>query len=339
MTFRYEWLKKEPAWQNFSDAEIETFLAMAQQISVKAGERVIRAGDQADAFFLIVSGKLTVTIEAKGKASPLAQLGPGQLVGEMGLIYSQPIRQADVFSATASELLRFDYTAYKELGQRQPGLAKKFHSNLGKIVASRIWTTLPQQASNARVASTPAGNPGSAPSAKSPIKPDARVGASSGSTNRDIIRRAQIFANLNEEEFSRIEAIAQVLLLKRGEMLMQAGDPADSFFLISKGQVEVQIAKEQKVFPLARLGSGQVIGEMALVYRQTTRSATVIAVDDCKLLRFDFGDYQHLVANEPAIGKKLRGNFGRVAASRSWSLPEVCTARSLPRPSRSTRDS
>jgi len=320
MGLNYDQLVKLPALQGFTPDELDALFSIPKRIMVKAGERIIKTGDQADAFFIVAEGALEVQVESGGNMMPVAQLGAGQLVGEMPLIYSQPTRQADVVCKADSKLLRFDYADYHELSKLHPAVAKKFRSNIGKIVASRVWTTGP---GGPGAAGKPggAGKPAAGPGAPKPLPPKA--------ANRDAMKRAQIFSGLTEEELTALEAIAKPYPVERGHTVCSAGDPANSFFMVLRGQVEVQIEKSGRSFPLARLGPGQCVGEMALIYKTDKRSASVVAVDTTHLLMWDFEEYNRLVAHEQNIGRKLRNNLGRVAASRSWALPEADEVKAL----------
>lgn len=302
----FERLSKLPALQGLSEAEMTDFFRIATKHGLKPGDTVIRTGDKADCFFLIATGQLEILLP-QGKNQPpvsLAQLGAGQLVGEMPLLYAQPIRQADVVATSDSVLLRFSYADYEGLAGTHPELAKKFRSNLGKIVAGRVWSTLPSE---------PTG--GSAKKIEEP-----RVTKPAATTGHEAMAKATIFAGLTEEEFGALEAIAVPLTVNPGQPIVRMGDPADSFYLVTNGFCEVQIPKDGAAMPVARLGTGQVFGEMALVYKQPTRTADVIAVAEAKLLNFAFEDYQRLIAGMPEIGRKLRSNLGRVAASRAWTM-------------------
>ena len=66
------------------------------------------------------------------------------------------------------------------------------------------------------------------------------------------------------------------LILKEGEMGAQA-------FLIQSGSVQVFITHEDKKIVLAKLGVGQIIGEMAML-SDGPRRASVEALEDCNLI-------------------------------------------------------
>lgn len=323
MALNYDQLVKLPALQGFTHEELDALFSIPRRLTAKAGDRIIKTGDEADCFFIVAEGNLEVQIDSNGKMLPVAHLGAGQLVGEMPLIYSQPQRQADVVCSSDCKLLRFDYTEYNELGKLHPTVAKKFRSNIGKIVASRVWATTPS--------AKPGGTGNLAGGAKGPAGPATgpKPPVPTKTANRDAMKRAQIFYGLTEEELEKLESIAQPFPVERGATVCSVGDPATSFFMIIRGQVEVQIEKAGRAFPLARLGPGQCVGEMALIYKTDKRSASVVAVDQTHLMMWEFDAYNRLVAGEPNIGRKLRNNLGRVAASRSWALPEADEAKAL----------
>lgn len=302
----FDRLSKLPALQGLSEAEMTAFFRIATKHAVKPGDAVIRTGDKADCFFIVATGHMEILLP-QGKNQPpvsLAQLGAGQLVGEMPLLYAQPIRQADVVASSDAVLLRFSYADYEGLAGTHPELAKKFRSNLGKIVAGRVWSTLPAE---------PA-----AGSAKKIAEPVVRQSGATG--HHEAMRKATIFSGLTDEELSALESIAIPLAAHPGQPIVRTGEPSESFYLVTNGFCEVQIPKDGQAMPVARLGSGQVFGEMALVYKQPTRTADVVAVAEAKLLNFAFEDYHRLVAGLPEIGRRLRSNLGRVAASRAWTM-------------------
>jgi MFS family permease len=70
---------------------------------VPAGEIVFSQGDQADGCYVVERGRATVI----GDGRPVAEVGPGELVGEIGLLRHVP-RTATVRAATDLDLRRLD---------------------------------------------------------------------------------------------------------------------------------------------------------------------------------------------------------------------------------------
>jgi CRP-like cAMP-binding protein len=64
----------------------------------KPGEVIFREGDESTEAYWIISGRVDITIRSGTVGLPLARLGPGEIIGEMGLIDNKPR------SATATAL-------------------------------------------------------------------------------------------------------------------------------------------------------------------------------------------------------------------------------------------
>ena len=69
----------------------------------------------------------------------------------------------------------------------------------------------------------------------------------------------------------------------RGEVIIHQGEMGVSAFLIQSGDVVVYTESDGKRVELARMGAGQIIGDMALVV-DAPRSASVQALTDCNLI-------------------------------------------------------
>jgi CRP/FNR family transcriptional regulator, cyclic AMP receptor protein len=78
-----------------------------QKVAFKAGETIIREGDEGDTAFFIVSGAVDVAV---GRANPriVGRLQTGEVFGEMSLIEPGP-RSATVTAACETECLAASY--------------------------------------------------------------------------------------------------------------------------------------------------------------------------------------------------------------------------------------
>jgi CRP-like cAMP-binding protein len=72
---------------------------------VKAGETVMTEGDPSPDAYVVERGHLDVRRAAASDGLALARLGPGDWVGEMGLLLDEP-RSATVVAATDAQLRR-----------------------------------------------------------------------------------------------------------------------------------------------------------------------------------------------------------------------------------------
>src|SRR5438093_13778554 len=75
--------------------------------------------------------------------------------------------------------------------------------------------------------------------------------------------------------------------LKRGQVICREGDPGEEMFVVRRGSIVISKLVTGRVEQvLARMGPGDVFGEMSL-FDRSTRSATVQTDSDTVLLTLD----------------------------------------------------
>lgn len=89
---------------------------------------------------------------------------------------------------------------------------------------------------------------------------------------------------------------------KAGDIIMRQGDKGDYAYIIEEGLVEILIERpDQKPQQVGTRGAGTIIGEMAIV-DDAPRTATVKAIEDCKMLAISRDDFaQRLKSSDPVI--------------------------------------
>ncbi len=109
-------LLQSPTFQRIPPANIQAIFMRMQRVPFRAGETVIKQGADGDCFYVIVSGKCTVTRETplQAKGILLAELGPGETFGEEALI-SEGKRNATVRMLIDGELMRLSKQDFHEL--------------------------------------------------------------------------------------------------------------------------------------------------------------------------------------------------------------------------------
>jgi CRP-like cAMP-binding protein len=93
-------LKSIPIFEGISDDELSQIATFAQEVSVEAGRELVREGDFSYEFMAIEEGEAEVTREGEH----VANLGPGDFFGEMGLL-EKTLRNATVTSTTPMQLV------------------------------------------------------------------------------------------------------------------------------------------------------------------------------------------------------------------------------------------
>jgi nitroimidazol reductase NimA-like FMN-containing flavoprotein (pyridoxamine 5'-phosphate oxidase superfamily) len=104
-----------------------------------------------------------------------------------------------------------------------------------------------------------------------------------------------VFRDLPQEEVSTVVASMRTMEIETGTVVVRQGAPADKFFIIVDGEVEVLRDDDGQRRTLAHLGRGQFFGEMAIL-RDTPREATVQAVVPTTLFAMDRDSFRSLVA-------------------------------------------
>ena len=101
-----------------------------------------------------------------------------------------------------------------------------------------------------------------------------------------------------------LEEIISERYCKPGEIILKEGERGDAIFIIWSGQVVVVKDAIETLTVLGWHHTGEIIGEMALLANQP-RSATVIALEETRLLSLDREVFQSLLRTNPEVGRTL----------------------------------
>ena len=92
----------------------------------------------------------------------------------------------------------------------------------------------------------------------------------------NLLKRVQLFANLQQDELDQLAAICQEKTVAGGEQIISQNTTGREMYIVAQGSAEVYVQGLSDARSLVVLGKGQVIGEMALI-DQGYRSASVRA--------------------------------------------------------------
>ena len=88
------------------------------------------------------------------------------------------------------------------------------------------------------------------------------------------------------------------LTLSAGDILFKEGDPADYIYCLMGGRLQVYKEKGGETQIINEVVGKQMVGEMAVV-DQSTRSASIKALDESKILRLKVGDVEAYLNDQP----------------------------------------
>jgi CRP-like cAMP-binding protein len=118
-----------PLFASCSKRELRHLAGMARAHQLDVGQHVLEQGQPANAAYIIVAGRA----EVRRDDVSVAELGPGQVVGELGLLL-RGNHSATVTATTPIEIVELPRAALQEAVEEVPGLAW----NLLQAVAERL---------------------------------------------------------------------------------------------------------------------------------------------------------------------------------------------------------
>ncbi len=121
---------------------------------------------------------------------------------------------------------------------------------------------------------------------------------------RRALRRQEMFANLNDDQLTRLVETARPLHFGRGERIIEQGAEGASMFLLARGEAEVLVAKDGTPAHVATLRDDDCFGEMSLLTGEN-RSATVLAKTDCRVLELGKAAFGELLAEQPDLMQRF----------------------------------
>lgn len=113
-----------------------------------------------------------------------------------------------------------------------------------------------------------------------------------------------IFAPLSVEETGMLAQAATRHVFAPGEMVIRAGDPGSSMFVVHNGRVRVQVNDNGRPRTVATLNEGDFFGEMAL-FTGEPRTANVVALEETEVLEIGHAAMKRVFDTNPDLVESL----------------------------------
>lgn len=120
-----------------------------------------------------------------------------------------------------------------------------------------------------------------------------------------------LFAELADEQRQQLAAAGSLLHFGPGEAIVREGETGDCLYQVLLGRVQVlKAVGPTRQVPVRQLGPGDLFGEMTLLL-DAPRSATVRALEECRLLRLDRSAVAPLLQARPELLDQLAQEVSR----------------------------
>ena len=114
----------------------QTISASLQLVDVEPDTVVARQGGPADKFFIVVDGELEVTREDGGSTQTVNTVGPGELFGEMAILFDKP-RGTSARATKPTKLVVIDGDTFRAVVAQSLGTTRASTRSSGTALAGR----------------------------------------------------------------------------------------------------------------------------------------------------------------------------------------------------------
>ena len=112
----------------------------------------------------------------------------------------------------------------------------------------------------------------------------------------ELLKTIDLFESFSDEDLRGFAETISEMTCVSGETLCREGGDADNLFILLEGRL--QVFKEKR--KITQVEPVNYVGEMALI-EEKRRSATVVAIEPCRLLRISAERFYNYFSNQPKL--------------------------------------
>jgi CRP-like cAMP-binding protein len=125
-----ERLSSLPLYTDLDDGALAEVAGCTREVQIEAGATVATQGDNAYEFFVIESGDA----EVRRDGEVIASVGPGEVVGEIGLLVTGT-RTASIVATSEMTLIAMFSREFRALARTHPAIAERVRETMRERVA------------------------------------------------------------------------------------------------------------------------------------------------------------------------------------------------------------
>ena len=130
-------------------------------------------------------------------------------------------------------------------------------------------------------------------------------------TTKEILRGLPYFAELPDDLLEAVCSASEQLDIEEGTDIISEGSASEEMYVLIEGEFTVTKRAGEKDVVLAKLGPGEVVGEIALL-DMAPRTATVSAAMPSKVIRVPAESFERLLSDASVVRRMFQTVTGRL---------------------------
>lgn len=234
---------------DLDDADLADVARLTEPFEVRAGDLLIRQGEQAEHLYVLEAGCLEVVARLPGdREMPLSRLGAGDVLGELSVV-AGGTRTASARAVETTRGLLISRDAFSRLRMSPRPAGAAVTRRLCRLVCARLRSRCEALGGSSAGATTAA-----APQSARPLRPD----------DLTHLTRLEFFARLGAL-LPELASLGVRLDVERGTILVGAGRHPDRFLVTLRGAVEATVEQGQTRQRVRLAGPGLAPGYLGLL--------------------------------------------------------------------------
>jgi CRP/FNR family transcriptional regulator, cyclic AMP receptor protein len=317
-----DFLATVPLFEGREEADLVELARVMRRRTVREGEILWRQGDDAREMVFIVDGAVSASLNVPGdRTVEIGRAGPGEIVGEIGLLdgqgHTMSVRVTE--TATVLALGRVDFAAL--LAPQDPS-AFRLKRRLASLFTARLRNQL-------RHLAVSLGGEVAGPPAEDAARAFAELEYCSPPDSK-YVRRMATFHDFDSLALWGFLTSGRYARCQPGRMLLAEGAPSTACYLTINGAVEKVLFRGDRRIRVGLAGPGKAFGYESLIDRRPS-PVTAITRERALLLVLPRDPFEQLFNGEDAVSRVFLDVIHRdlVATLRQTLRPHARLAASV----------
>jgi diguanylate cyclase (GGDEF)-like protein len=118
-----------------------------------------------------------------------------------------------------------------------------------------------------------------------------------------VLAGSKLFQGLGAERLRAAVRAEGEIGLRKGDVLLELGQRNAAIYLLTSGRLAIHLDEDARI-PVAHVEPGDCVGEISIIDEEAA-SASVVAVEDSRLIRTSAARLWQLMASEPSVALNL----------------------------------